>query len=138
MGYIKYNSVTKEILDTICVGDLIKINEWKMPLRVKAVSDNYFVMTRKQFGQTVYSVCSKLPWDGIRHNEMRGGMFHCSTDNWVFGSPISVDYEYLYDFEDAEANDKYLQSFESGETELSERRGIPIYELYVKSTRKRM
>lgn len=132
MGYVKYDSVTKEILDTICVGDLIKINEWKMPLRVKAVSENYFVMTRKQFGQTVYSVCSKLPWAGIRHNKMCGGMFHCSTDNWVFGSPLSVDYEHLYDFEDTEANEKYLQSFESGETELSERRGVPIYELFIK------
>ena len=47
------------------------------------------------------------------------------------GSPLSVDYERLYDFDD-DANDVYLQSFESGETELSERNGIPIYELYIK------
>lgn len=132
MSYVRYPNVTREILDTVCVGDLIKINEWKVPLRVKAVSENYFVMTRKQFGHTVYSVCSKLPWDGIRHNEMRGGMFHCSTDNWVFGSPLSVDYEHLYDFENDDANDAYLQSFESGETALSERKGVPIYELYIK------
>lgn len=132
MSYIHYSNVTREILDTICVEDLIKINDWKMPLRVKAVSENYFVMTRKQFGHTVYSVCSKRPWNGIRHNAMRGGMFHCSTDSWVFGSPLSVDYENLYDFENSEANDAYLLSFESGESELSERRGIPIYELYIK------
>lgn len=132
MSYVRYSNVTREILDTVCVGDLIKINEWKVPLRVKAVSENYFVMTRKQFGHTVYSVCSKLPWGGIRHNLMRGGMFHCSTDSWVFGSPLSVDYEHLYDFENNDANDAYLQSFESGETELSERKGVPIYELYIK------
>ncbi len=132
MAYVSYSDVTREILDTVCVGGLIKINEWKVPMRVKAVSENYFVMTRKQFGYTVYSVCSKLSWDGIRYNQMRGGMFHCSTDNWAFGSPLTADYEHLYDFGDDDANDAYLQSFESGETELSERRGVPIYELYIK------
>lgn len=130
--YIHYTNVTREILDTIKVGDLIKVNDWKKPMRVKAVSENYFVMTQKMFGDTCYSVCSKLPWDGIRYNSMRGGMFHCSTDNWVFGSPLSIDYRDLYQFENEEANQKYLQSFENGECELSERRGIAIYDLYVK------
>ena len=130
--YIHYTNVTREILDTIKVGDLIKVNNWKKPMRVKAVSENYFVMTQKMFGDTCYSVCSKLPWDGIRYNSMRGGMFHCSTDNWVFGSPLSIDYRYLYQFENEEANQKYLQLFEDGECELSVRRGIAIYDLYVK------
>lgn len=44
MSYVRYSNVTREILDTVCVGDLIKINEWKVPLRVKAVSENYFVL----------------------------------------------------------------------------------------------
>lgn len=39
MSYVRYPNVTREILDTVCVGDLIKINEWKVPLRVKAVSE---------------------------------------------------------------------------------------------------
>ena len=130
--YKYYTNVTREILDTIKVGDLIKVNDWKKPMRVKAVSENYFVMTQNLFGDTYYSVCSKLPWDGIRYNSMRGGMFHCSTDNYIFGSPLSFDYENLYKFENEEANQKYLQQFEDGECELSERRGIAIYELYVK------
>lgn len=130
--YVHYTNVTREILDTIKVGDLIKVNDWKKPLRVKAVSDNYFVMTSKMFGDTCYSVCSKLPWGGIRYNSMRGGMFHCSTDNWVFGSPLGIDYKDLYQFENEEANQKYLQQFEDGECELSERRGVAIYDLYVK------
>lgn len=130
--YTHYTDVTREILDTIKVGDLIKVNDWKRPMRVKAVSENYFVMTQKMFGDTWYSVCSKLPWDGIRHNAMRGGMFHCSTDNWIFGSTLCFDYDNLYEFENEEANQKYLQEFENGETELSQRRAIPIYDLYVK------
>lgn len=130
--YVHYDNVTREILDTIKVGDLIKVNDWKKPMRVKAVSDNYFVMTEKQFGKTYYSVCSKLPWNGIRYNNMVGGMFHCSPDDWIFGSPLTFDYEDLYSFENEEANKKYLQQFEDGETHLSERNGIAIYDLYVK------
>lgn len=130
--YIHYNHVTREILNTIKVGDLIKINDWETPMEVKAVSDNYFVMTEDRDDGKYYSVCSKLPWDGIRYNSMVGGMFHCSTDNWIFGSSLTFDYENLYEFENEEANQKYLKQFEDGECELSERRGIAIYDLYVK------
>lgn len=130
--YIHYSDVTREALDTVKIGDLIKVNDWTKPMRVKAVSENYFVMTQKQFGDTYYSVCSKLPWEGIRHNAMRGGMFHCGPDSWIFGAPVSVDYENLYEFDNEEANQAYLKSFEDGESEISERRGIAIYDLYVK------
>lgn len=130
--YVHYTDVTREILDTIKVGDLIKVNHWKRPMRVKAVSDNYFVMTQNIFGDTCYSVCSKLPWDGVMYNSMRGGMFHCSTDNMLFGSSLSYEYEGLYKFENEEANQKYLKQFEDGEIELSMRRAIAIYDLYVK------
>lgn len=54
MGYVRYPNATREILDTVCVGDLIKINEWKVPLRVKAVSENYFVMTSKELNRDYY------------------------------------------------------------------------------------
>lgn len=130
--YTHYTNITREILDTIKVNDLVKINDWVKPMRVKAVSDNYFVMTRNQFGDTYYSVCSKLPWEGIRYNSFVGGMFHCSTDNLIFGSPLCSEYENLYKFENEEANQKYLQQFEDGECELSFRRGVAIYDLYVK------
>ena len=59
--YKHYTNVTKEILDTVKAGDLIKINDWKKPMRVKAVSENFLVMTQKNFRNTYYSVCSKLP-----------------------------------------------------------------------------
>ena len=130
--YVHYSDVTREALDTIKVGDLIKVNDWTKPMRVKAVSENYFVMTKKQFGDTYYSVCSKLPWEGIRYNAMRGGMFHCGPDGWIFGAPVSIDYDNLYEFDNEEANQAYLQLFEDGESFISERRGIAIYDLYVK------
>ena len=130
--YTHYRNITREILDTIKVGDLIKINNWTKPLRVKAVSENYFVMVSNLFGKPLYSVCSKLPWKGIRHNAMIGDMFHCGTDNWLFGSPLSLQYENLYRFENDEVNQAYLQEFENGEAEISERNGVPIYDLYVK------
>ena len=133
--YSHYSNITKEILDTVKVGDLIKINDWKKPMRVKAVSENYFVMTNKQFGDTYYSVCSKTPWGdkGRRHNRMVGGMFHCGTDNWIFGTPLGVEYENIYEFNDEKSNKLYLQEFENGKTRISERSGIAIYDLYIKS-----
>lgn len=131
-NYIHYDNVTREILDTIKVGDFIKVNNWKKPMKVKVVSENYFVMTQNLFGDTYYSVCEKLPWEGTYYNSMRGGMFHCSTDNMIFGSVLSIDYPDLYKFENEEANQKYLQEFENGNLELSQRRGIAIYDLYVK------
>ena len=130
--YVHYTNITREILDTIKVGDLVKINYWTKPLRVKAVSENYFVMVGNLFGKPLYSVCSKLPWGGIRHNAMVGGMFHCGTDNWIFGSPLSFEYKNLYRFENEKANNAYLQEFENGEAVISERNGVPIYDLYVK------
>lgn len=130
--YIHYTNVTRENLDTVKVGDLVKINDWKKPMRVNAISKNYFVMTMKQFGKNYYSVCSKLPWEGTRRNAMIGGMFHCGTDDWIFGSSLSVDYEDLYEFNNEEANRLYLQEFEDGETQISVRTGVPIIDLYVK------
>ena len=132
-NYTHYNNITREILDTIKVGDLIKVNDWESPMEVKAVSENYFVMTENRDGEMYYSVCSKLPWDGIRYNSMVGGMFHCGTDNWVFGSSLQFEYENVYYFENEECNKKYLEEFERGECKLSFRTSIAIYDLYVKT-----
>lgn len=125
--YKHYNNVTKDILDDIKVGNLIRINDWKRGMRVVGVSDNYFVMIQKVCGNIAYSVCEKKPWGGIRYNAMRGGMFHCSTDDTVFGYM-----EFDYKFDGGEKIKRYLNAFESGEIELSVRRAVPIYDLYVK------
>lgn len=133
--YEHYTDITREVLNKVNVGDLIKINDWKRPLRVKAVSQNYFVMSTNLFGKQYYSVCSKIPWDGIRHNNMVGGMFHCGTDNWIFGSPLSKEYDDLYEFNNEEANRRYLQEFENGVNQISHRSGAAIYDLYIKTSK---
>ncbi|MNC03302.1 hypothetical protein D3C75_507030 [compost metagenome] len=121
------NNITKEILDTVSIGNLIYVNDWKKPMRVAGVSANYFVMIRNNFGQLRYSVCEKKPWGGIRHNQMVGGMYHCGTDNMIFGW-----FGFDYKFDDQEQINKYLQAFETGEIELSVRGTIPVLRLQVK------
>lgn len=133
--YTHYNPVTREALDTIKAGDLVKVNDWKRPMRVKGVSENYFVMTQPVGKRTMYSVVSKKPWGGIRHNAMVGGMFHCGPDNLIFGSSIAFEHHDLYYFNDAEMTAEYLQQFEDGDISISERRGMAIYDLYVKEGR---
>lgn len=127
--YTKYMEIKKEILDSIKVGDYIKINDWKRPLIVRGVSKNYFFMSQNMFGKVLYSVCEKIPWGGIRYNAMRGGMFHCGTDNMVFGY---CDFD--YETKDVDEINQYLEAFENKTygLELSHRTSVPIYELYVK------
>ena len=125
--YTHYQNVAKKILDSVKVGNLIKINDCKRPMKVVGVSDNYFVMIQKVCGNICYSVCEKKSWDGIRYNAMRGGMYHCGTDNTVFGYG-----EFDYKFDDEKEIEKYLNGFEIGEIELSVRTAIPIYDLYIK------
>ena len=125
--YNCYLNPTKELLDSVKVGDLIKINDWKKPMKVKVVTESYFAMAYKVFGAWVYSVCEKKPWDGMMYNAMRGGMFHCSRDNMIFGA---VDFD--YNFDDEVAVEKYLRNFETGEIELSARAAIPINVIRIK------
>ena len=125
--YTHYRNVTKEILDNVKVGDLVKINDWKRPMKVVGVSNNYFAMIQKVCGNICYSVCEKKQWGGIRYNAMRGGMFHCGTDNTIFGY---IDTSYTFDNE--KEIQRYLNAFENGEIELSVRNAVPIYELYIK------
>lgn len=125
-GYEVYENVSKDVLDSVQVGDLVKFNDWKIAHRVKGVSDNYFVTARNAFGQTLYSVCEKKPWPGIRYNAMVGGMFHIGPDNMIFGWTGG------YDFDDADNTSKYLEAFESGKIELSMRRGCPVYSMAIK------
>lgn len=129
--YEHYGKVTRENLDSVKVGDLIKINNWKKPMKVKAVSKNYFVMTQKNFGQVYYSVVSKIPWEGTVYNDMRGGMFYCGADNTLFGGIAQFNYPDLYKFENKEANAVYLDELENEEIKVSERRGMAIYDLFI-------
>lgn len=135
--FTEYSDITKDLLDSIEVGDLIVVNDWENPFVVRGVSENYFVMvdTVSHGGNRCYSVCEKKPWSGIRHNEMHSGMFHVGTDAWVFGAPIE-DYKagHIYSFVDSGITKQYLDLFESGESELSPRNAVPIYSLMIWKT----
>jgi hypothetical protein len=128
-AYAHSQSVTKELLDAIEVGNLVRINNWERPMRVVGVSNNYLLMVRKSFGRGYYAVCEKLPWAGIRHNAMRGGMFHLGSDNWIGGSS-----GFPNDLNSIDEINAYLGEFERGHTELSARSAIPVYDLYVKAS----
>ena len=137
--YETHTEITKTLLDSIRVGDLIRVNDWKRPMRVCGVSKDYFAMTMKQFDKTVYSVCEKKPREAGRHNRMERGKFHVGTDHWIFGAPIWGEFNFggKYDFENPEAVKAYLETFElpehaEGRSALSERSGIPIYILQIK------
>lgn len=136
-GYIHFSVYEgegniKDALQTVKIGDLIKVNDWRQPMKVKCVSANYFVMTANRFGKIYYSVVSKRPWGGVKYNSMVGGMCHCGTDDWVFGSPLQSECEKLYDFNDELYSRLYLDDFEKGECELSHRTSIAIFDLYIK------
>lgn len=134
--YEVHEEITKELLDSIQVGDMVKCNDWEQPMQVKGVSANYFVMTRNYFGRTMYSICEKKPWGGIRYNRMVGGMFHVGTDNWVFGWG-GWDPNGGYDFDDEKMTAKYLESLEQGVTELSMRTSIPLTSIAIKRKERR-
>lgn len=124
--YETYSNPTKAQLDSVEVGDLVRCNDWKAPYRVKGVSPNYFVMARKMFGEWCYSICEKKVRTAGDYNAMRSGMFHISTDNMVFG------YVDGYDFDNEEWMAGYLKALETGEIELSERKGCPVYSISIK------
>ncbi|MEG2050906.1 MAG: hypothetical protein RR012_01250 [Oscillospiraceae bacterium] len=70
----------------------------------------------------------------MRHNQTVGGMFHCGPDDRVFGyMPKNYDLkDNQYNFNNEHWINEYLQAFENGEINISERYGIAIYDLFVK------
>lgn len=96
--YKKYlfNEITKEVLDTIEVGDFVKCNTWQKPMIVVAVSKNYFIMLQKHFGEFAYSICEKLP-SKLTHNMYNKGCFRIGPDNYY----CAYSYYNLKDCEEA-------------------------------------
>ena len=121
-NYITYENITKEILNIIKVGDLVKCNDWKSPIRVVGVSDNYFIMATNKFGKVLYSICEKKIADHNR-NYYHKGNFRIGTDNYVFGK-----FNYLNN----DNIDEALQELENGEMELSVRKAIDLISISVK------
>lgn len=117
-----FEQPTSELLDSIKPGDLVWVNDWHNPFQVKCVSSNYFVMTGFDDGEQMYSICSKKPFPGESHNGVCFGDFYCGPDFWTFGSALVGKHKDLYSFTNKTANRKYMESLESGETQISMRR----------------
>lgn len=116
MHYIAVTNPTKEDLDKIKVGDFVKCNYWKSPLRVKGVSENYFIMVRNCFGEPLYSICEKTPCK-FTYNNLFEGFPSIGMDYWVFGK---------FDYFDQEDINQCLLELESGETKLSVRNSVAL------------
>lgn len=126
----KKSEITKEILDQIQIGDLVKINDWGNPLRVKGVSENYFVMAQDLHDiekPLEYSVFSKIPFKGLSSNGKTEGDYFCGPDFWLFG-----DIDFDYKFNNQESIQKYLNKFETGEAEISMRNSVVVYSIQIK------
>ena len=120
--YITIVRPTKEDLDKIKVGDLVKCNDWVKPLTVRAVSDNYFIMSRNHFGKPLYSICEKNP-STFSRNYIVESYPTIGTDFWVFGK---------FDYLDQEDINKCVAELESGETELSVRNSCALKIIHYK------
>lgn len=130
--YKRYSKsqITKEILDQIQIGNLIKINNWKQPLRVKGISENYFVMAQDLHDiekPLEYSIFSKIPFKGLSWNGKVDGDYFCGPDFWLFG-----DIDFNYKFDNSESIQKYLNKFETGESEISMRNSVVVYSIQIK------
>ena len=122
---------TRELLDSVKPDDFVWINDWDHPFLVKCVSANYFVMIGFDDGEQMYSICSKKPFPGECHNGVCFGDFYCGPDFWAFGSALAGKYKDLYSFTNKIANRKYMESLESGETQISMRRMAKINQIRI-------
>lgn len=120
--------LTKEILDTIKVGDRIKVNSWKRPFTVRAVSENYFIMTTSFFDSYRYSICEKNKRGG-RYNVCYRPERGYYEDEFVCGPD---DHYCLHDYEDPKECEIALKELEAGELEVSIRYGWGIWQIAIK------
>ena len=120
--------ITKELLNTIKVGDLIKINIWKKPMRVVAVSENFFIMWKKHFKTWVYSICEKNK-RGYEHNLCYRPNNGFDKDEFVCGRDNSYC---KFDYSTEKGCQEALKELESGELEVSERGGWGIWHIEIK------
>ena len=110
--------ITRELLDFIKIGDMVRCNSWNRGMKVKGVSTHYFLMAKNMFGKTLYSVCDKNP--------TVYGTFYIGTDNLIFGHPCE------YKFDDENVTKEYLDDFENGNVELSRRNKAKLEEIFIK------
>lgn len=110
--------ITKEILDSVEVGDYVKINDWKRPLIVKAVSQNYFIASMPCFESWLYSIFDK----STNLNKHNNGKFVAAPDN----------FRGKHDYSKESECEIALVELEKGMLELSQRREASISKIQIK------
>jgi hypothetical protein len=98
----------QEKLKSVRVGDLVKVNKWKKSMRVKAVSENYIIMSQKAFGTSLYSIIDK-------------NNLECGPDNY-YGKH---NYNNIWECEIA------LTELENNDLQVSGRRNLDIKNIVV-------
>lgn len=122
------DKITRDLLNGIKVGDFIKINTWKRPFTVTAVSDNYFIMCKPHFNTYAYSICEKNK-RGYEHNLIYRPHCGFKSDEFICGPD---NYFTRYDYFDFQECQKALKDLESGDMEVSERHGWGIWHIEIK------
>lgn len=125
------NDITKELLNTIKFGDYIKINTWKMPMKVIATSDNFIILLKKHFDTFAYSIIEKNK-RGYEHNLIYRPENGFMADEFVCGAD---DHYCKYNYSNQTECEKALKELESGELEVSQRHGWGIWHIEIKGVK---
>ena len=127
--YNKYEhkDITKELLDTIKVNDFVKINTWKRPMKVIAISENFIIMWRKHFKTFAYSILEKFK-RGYSHNLINDNCGF-SFDDFVCGPDNSYC---KFDYSNKDDCEKALEELENGNLEVSTRHGWGVHYIEIK------
>ncbi len=109
-------------VNSLKLGDRLAINDWKAKYTVVGISQNYVLA---HYGQH-YTIIQRNPMPkGYCFNGVREGDIRCAPDWWIFG------YVGGYYFPDEEWVRLYLESLESGMTEMSQKKHAVVWFLSV-------
>lgn len=107
-------------------GDEFYINNWREPMIVAGRSRHFIVAYNPNFREkdkayeyTVIPIPASLD-DPVPE---------CGPDFWIFGYHCNSATKEFYDFKNPVWVAEYLQSFESGESQISQKRCAPIVRL---------